>query len=161
MGNQFIHIYSDKNITYPELQSSAPLHVSIQLMDYGNEKPEVTAISMDPNFASYMNNDFLSLVRGTKKPEIALTRYFMWQENFFQFPISITCQHWFTSFCRNKRKFACDDEISVTSQAMEELQIFNGLECKISCNSYKVILKDFIPVRYHIYIYYVADSSVS
>lgn len=101
----------DENIYRIEC-SSAPLHVSIQLMDYGNEKPEVTAVSMDPNFASYMNNDFLSLVRDTKNPGIALTR--------------------------NKRKFACEDEISVTSQALEELQIFNGLECKISCNSYKV-----------------------
>ncbi|KAL1828774.1 paired amphipathic helix protein Sin3-like 3 isoform X2 [Daucus carota subsp. sativus] len=101
----------DENIYRIEC-SPAPLHVSIQLMDYGYEKPEVTAVSMDPNFASYMNNDFLSLVRDTKKPGIALTR--------------------------NKRKFACEDEISVTSQAMEGLQIFNGLECKISCNSYKV-----------------------
>lgn len=45
--------------------------------------------------------------------------------------------------CRNKRKFACGDEISITCQAMEGLQIFNGLECKIACNSYKVSLRKF------------------
>ncbi|KAL5826589.1 hypothetical protein ACOSQ4_018386 [Xanthoceras sorbifolium] len=38
----------------------------------------------------------------------------------------------------NKCKFAGDDEFSATSQAMEGLQVINGLECKITCNSSKV-----------------------
>lgn len=41
--------------------------------------------------------------------------------------------------CRNKRKLACGDEISATSKAMEGLIISNGLECKVACNSLKVI----------------------
>ena len=58
------------------LQSSAPTHLSIQLMDYGHDKPEVTAVSMDPNFAAYLHNDFLSVVPEEKeKPGIFLKRY--------------------------------------------------------------------------------------
>lgn len=40
--------------------------------------------------------------------------------------------------CRNKRKLECGDDFSGTCQAMEGLQIVNGLECKISCSSSKV-----------------------
>ncbi|KAK8643559.1 hypothetical protein V6N13_012848 [Hibiscus sabdariffa] len=42
--------------------SSAPTRISIQLMDYGNNKPEVMVVSMDPNFAAYLHDDFLSVV---------------------------------------------------------------------------------------------------
>lgn len=36
-------------------------------MDYGHDKPEVTAVSMDPNFAAYLHNDFLSVVPEKKE----------------------------------------------------------------------------------------------
>ncbi|CAH1415615.1 unnamed protein product [Lactuca virosa] len=40
--------------------------LTVQLMDDGNEKPEVVVVSVDPNFASYLYKDFLSVVP-TKK----------------------------------------------------------------------------------------------
>ncbi|GAV75319.1 PAH domain-containing protein/Sin3_corepress domain-containing protein [Cephalotus follicularis] len=93
--------------------SSVPTYLSIQLMDYGHDKPEVTAVSMDPNFAAHLHNDFLSVVPDEReKPGIFLKR--------------------------NKHKHAGSDRLSATSQAMEGLQVVNGLECKISCNSFKV-----------------------
>lgn len=55
------------------LQSSAPTHLTIQLMDNGHDKPEVTAVSMDPNFAAYLHNDFLS-VNEKKKSAVFLRR---------------------------------------------------------------------------------------
>ncbi|XP_061973574.1 paired amphipathic helix protein Sin3-like 4 [Populus nigra] len=98
----------DENIYRIEC-SSAPTHLSIQLMDFGHDKPEVTAVSMDPNFASYLLNDFLPVVPDKKeKPGIFLKR--------------------------NKRRNANSDEC----QAMEGFRVFNGLECKIACNSSKV-----------------------
>ncbi|KAK9024316.1 hypothetical protein V6N11_004483 [Hibiscus sabdariffa] len=51
----------DENIYRFEC-SSAPTRISIQLMDYGNNKPEVMVVSMDPNFAAYLHDDFLSVV---------------------------------------------------------------------------------------------------
>lgn len=45
-------------------------------MDYGHDKPEVTAVSIDPNFAAYLHNDFLSVVPEEKeKAGIFLKRY--------------------------------------------------------------------------------------
>uniref|UniRef100_A0A5B6ZFS1 Putative paired amphipathic helix protein Sin3-like 4 isoform X2 n=1 Tax=Davidia involucrata TaxID=16924 RepID=A0A5B6ZFS1_DAVIN len=107
----------DENIYRIEC-SSAPTHLSIQLMDYGHDKPEVTAVSMDPNFAAYLYNDFLLVVPEKKKSGILLRR--------------------------NKRRYACGDEISATCQAMEGLQVVNGLECKIACNSSKVVKLIFV-----------------
>lgn len=53
-----------------------PASLSIQLMDYGHDKPEVTAVSMDPNFSAYLHNDFLSVVPEKKeKSGIFLRRY--------------------------------------------------------------------------------------
>lgn len=43
-------------------------------MDNGHDKPEVTAVSMDPNFAAYLYNDFLSVVNEKKKSGIFLRR---------------------------------------------------------------------------------------
>ncbi|XVF84864.1 hypothetical protein PTKIN_Ptkin17bG0073500 [Pterospermum kingtungense] len=102
----------DENIYRIEC-SSTPTHLSIQLMDYGHDKPEVTAVSMDPNFAAYLHNDFLSIVPKEKeKPRIFLKR--------------------------NIRKCKGGDELSSTCQATEGLKVVNGLECKIACNSSKV-----------------------
>ena len=58
------------------LQSSTPSRLSIQLMDNMNEKPEVFAVSIDPNFSIYLHNDFLSVFPGKKEPHgILLQRY--------------------------------------------------------------------------------------
>ncbi|XP_024185746.1 paired amphipathic helix protein Sin3-like 2 isoform X2 [Rosa chinensis] len=92
---------------------SAPSRLSIQLMDSVSEKPEASAVSMEPNFSSYLHNDFLSLYPGKKEPH------------------GITLQ-------RNKRKYAGQDESSAFSNAMEGVQLVNGLECKIACNSSKI-----------------------
>ncbi|KAF8407976.1 hypothetical protein HHK36_007116 [Tetracentron sinense] len=102
----------DENIYRFEC-SSAPSCLSIQLMDYGHEKPEVTAVSMDPNFAAYLHNDFLSVVPDKKERDSVFLG-------------------------RNKRKYACGDEFSATYKDMEGVRVANGLECKIACNSSKV-----------------------
>lgn len=58
------------------LQSSTPPRLSIQLMDYMNEKPELSAVSIDPNFSFYLHNDFLSVLHDKKEPHcILLQRY--------------------------------------------------------------------------------------
>ncbi|KAA8533070.1 hypothetical protein F0562_033397 [Nyssa sinensis] len=101
----------DENIYRIEC-SSTPTRLSIQLMDHGHDKPEVTAVSMDPNFAAYLYNDFLSVVPEKKKSGIFLRR--------------------------NKCRYTCGDELSAACLAMEGLQLVNGLECKIACNSSKV-----------------------
>ncbi|KDP45427.1 hypothetical protein JCGZ_09676 [Jatropha curcas] len=93
--------------------SPAPSRLSIQLMDNVTEKPEVLAVAMDPNFAAYLHNDFLSIVSSKKEPH------------------GIVLQ-------RNKRKYMGLDENSALCTAMEGVKTFNGLECKISCNSYKI-----------------------
>ncbi|XP_010683342.2 paired amphipathic helix protein Sin3-like 3 isoform X2 [Beta vulgaris subsp. vulgaris] len=103
----------DENIYRIEC-SSSPSRLSIQLMEKGHEKPEVTAVSMEPNFSAYLHNEFLSVVPETKeKPGIFLKS-------------------------RNKRPYTSGDEISSASEAMEGVQVVNGLECKIACNSSKV-----------------------
>ena len=65
--------YSDIRILFL-LQSSTPAGLSIQLMDNGHDKPEVTAVSMDPNFAAYLHSDFLSVPDKKEKPGILLNR---------------------------------------------------------------------------------------
>ncbi|XLS93399.1 hypothetical protein HN51_069407 [Arachis hypogaea] len=91
--------------------SPGPKKLSLQLMDYGHDKPEVTAVSMDPNFSGYLYNEFFSVVSEKKEKSGIFLR-------------------------RNKRRYACADDIS--SEAVEGLQVINGLECKISCSSSKV-----------------------
>ncbi|ESW29526.1 hypothetical protein PHAVU_002G077800 [Phaseolus vulgaris] len=100
----------DENIYRVEF-SPGPTKLSVQLMDSGHDKPEVTAVSMDPNFSTYLLNDFLSVVPDKKEKSGIFLK-------------------------RNKRRYAGSDEFS--SQAMEGLQIINGLECKIACSSSKV-----------------------
>ncbi|KAL2344258.1 hypothetical protein Fmac_005543 [Flemingia macrophylla] len=102
-------LLQDENIYRIEC-SPAPTQMSIQLMDYGYDKPEMTAVSMDPNFSAYLHNDFLSVVPDKKGSGIYLER--------------------------NKRKNARSDEFS--RKTMDGLQIINGLECKIACSSSKV-----------------------
>ncbi|XP_060214426.1 paired amphipathic helix protein Sin3-like 4 isoform X1 [Lycium barbarum] len=91
--------------------SSKPTRLSMQLMDYVYDKPEVSAVTMDPNFAAYLSNELLSVIPQKENPGLYLTR--------------------------NKRKHGVTDE-TFTSDSMEGLRIFNGLECKIACSSSKV-----------------------
>ncbi|KAK1280748.1 Paired amphipathic helix protein Sin3-like 4 [Acorus gramineus] len=102
----------EENIYRFECQDN-PTRLSIQLMDYGNEKPEVTAVSMEPSFAAYLYNDFLSVVPERKEMHGVYLG-------------------------RNKRKSTCGDESSATFKVMEDIQIINGLECKVSCSTSKV-----------------------
>jgi len=47
-------------------------------MEKGYDKPEMTAVSVDPNFSAYLHNDFLSVVSDKKEnPGIFLKRYSM------------------------------------------------------------------------------------
>ncbi|XP_019445511.1 PREDICTED: paired amphipathic helix protein Sin3-like 4 isoform X1 [Lupinus angustifolius] len=100
----------DENI-YRIEYSPRPMQLSIQLMDHGHDNPEVTAMSMDPNFSAYLHRDFLSVVPDKKEKSGIFLK-------------------------RNKRRYTCDDEVS--SQAMDGLKVMNGLECKIACSSSKV-----------------------
>lgn len=83
-----------------------PSRVSIQLMEYMHEKPEVTAVSIDPNFALYLNDKLLCVVEEESN-------------NVF--------------LERNKRKSESDGFV----EAMKGVQIINGLEIKLTCNSSK------------------------
>ncbi|KAF9624644.1 hypothetical protein IFM89_012690 [Coptis chinensis] len=61
VGTQAYILFTlDKLIHKLVKQSSSPTRLSIQLMDYGYEKPEVTAVSIDPNFAGYLHDEFLT-----------------------------------------------------------------------------------------------------
>ncbi|XP_008787938.2 paired amphipathic helix protein Sin3-like 4 isoform X1 [Phoenix dactylifera] len=107
-------------------RTSNPTQLSIQLMEYGHEKPEVTAVSIDPNFSAYLYNDFLSNASDRKGTHDVFLK-------------------------RNKRKFGSDDEYPTTCKVMDGIQVVNGLECKISCNSSKVF-------SLYIHVSYVLDT---
>ncbi|CAH8388149.1 unnamed protein product [Eruca vesicaria subsp. sativa] len=92
--------------------SSAQGRLGIQLMKSGNDHPEVTAVTVEPGFANYLQNDFLSLVPDEDKPGLFLKR--------------------------NKVKMSGPDESSGMSHAMEGLKIINEVECKMACSSSKV-----------------------
>ncbi|CAK7328041.1 unnamed protein product [Dovyalis caffra] len=104
----FLH---EENIYRLEF-SSAPCTLSTQLMDNATEKPEVLAVCVDPTFATYLHDDYLSICPGKKE------------------------SHGIT-LLRNKQKYADLDEFSALSMAMEGVKMFNGLECKVACNSCK------------------------
>ncbi|KAL9230128.1 hypothetical protein vseg_005517 [Gypsophila vaccaria] len=93
--------------------ASLPYRMSIQLMDSGNERPEMVGVSIDPNFAAYLSNDLVSIVSSRKEP-----RGIMMQ--------------------RNKKLYTGLDEYSATSKAMEGVNLSNGLECKVACSSSKI-----------------------
>ncbi|KAF8031803.1 hypothetical protein BT93_D0882 [Corymbia citriodora subsp. variegata] len=104
----FLH---DENIYRMEFSFAAP-SLSIQLMDNPNEKPEVFAVCIEPNFAAYLHNDFLIASPIRKEPhDIFLSR--------------------------NKREYASLDENSAFCMALEGVRVVNGLECKVACNSSK------------------------
>ncbi|VFQ66742.1 unnamed protein product [Cuscuta campestris] len=105
----FIH---DENI-YRIQCSSAPTQLSIQLMDYGLDKPEAAGVVVDPILAAYLSNDLLACATEQKQIRGVFLK-------------------------RNKRKYASMNETYATHKAMEGLQIKNSLECKIACKSLKV-----------------------
>ncbi|RWW12368.1 hypothetical protein BHE74_00030693 [Ensete ventricosum] len=88
--------------------------LSIQLLEHGHVNPEAAAVSVDPNFSSYLYSDFLSSVLVKKGAEGVFLG-------------------------RNKRKYGDDNEHSVVGKAMDGIQVINGLECKISSCSSKVL----------------------
>ena len=46
-------------------------------MEYGHEKPEVTAVSIDPNFSSYLFSEYLCSLSDKKLSEgVYLVRYY-------------------------------------------------------------------------------------
>jgi paired amphipathic helix protein Sin3a len=91
---------------------STPTRLSMQLMDYGHEKPEVTAVSIDPNFSSYLYDDYLSSISDTKLSDDVFLE-------------------------RNKRKHGSNEDIQASLEAMDGFMVANGLEHKISCKSSK------------------------
>jgi paired amphipathic helix protein Sin3a len=90
-----------------------PTRLSIQLMEYGHEKPEVTAVSIDPNFSSYLFSEYLSSMSDSKLSDGVFLG-------------------------RNKRKHSNNDESSDSLKAIDGIKVANGLECKISCKTSKV-----------------------
>ncbi|KAI4385181.1 hypothetical protein MLD38_003236 [Melastoma candidum] len=88
--------------------SSSLANLSVQLMDNGRDKPEVTAVSIDPAFSAYLQNEYLSTVPSRKKNDVIL---------------------W-----RNVRKAGLYND----NLLMEGVSVVNGLECKIACSSSKV-----------------------
>jgi paired amphipathic helix protein Sin3a len=84
-------------------------------MEYGHEKPEVTAVSIDPNFSSYLYNEYLSSISNTK----------LYDDIFLG---------------RNKRKRGGNDDSQASLKAIDAFMVTNGLECKISCKSSKVLI---------------------
>ncbi|KAK7365108.1 hypothetical protein VNO80_13922 [Phaseolus coccineus] len=107
------HVILHEDNIYRIQCSSSPSRLSIQFMDNMNEKPELFAVSIDPNFSFYLHNDFLSVFPGKKEPHGIILH-------------------------RNKRKYGNLDELSAICSAMEGVKVINGLECKIACNSSKI-----------------------
>ncbi|XP_057810913.1 paired amphipathic helix protein Sin3-like 3 isoform X2 [Salvia miltiorrhiza] len=90
----------------------SPTCLTAQLMKNEQDKPEETAIYMDPAFAAYLNGELLSVAPERKgKHKIFLKR--------------------------NKRKFSTQDKIPDISRATEQLVTYNGLEIKVACNTLK------------------------
>ncbi|KAG8383142.1 hypothetical protein BUALT_Bualt05G0153900 [Buddleja alternifolia] len=111
-AQSYILFTLDKLIHKLVKQLRSPTRLTIQLMKNEQDKPEVTAVSMDPNFAAYLNDELLTVVPERKrKPGIFMKR--------------------------NKRKCWTQDEISDPCKAMEGLVTYNGLEIKVACHSFK------------------------
>ncbi|KAF8110006.1 hypothetical protein N665_0088s0024 [Sinapis alba] len=89
--------------------SSAETSLSIQLMI---SHPEVTGAAMEPGFADYLQNDFLTSLDDEEKHGVFLKR--------------------------NKEKLISIDESSGMLVAMEGLNVINGIEVKMACSTSKV-----------------------
>ncbi|KAL6619882.1 hypothetical protein ACP70R_035021 [Stipagrostis hirtigluma subsp. patula] len=90
-----------------------PTRLSVQLMEYEHGKPEVTAVSVDPTFSSYLYNEYLPTISDTKLADDVFLR-------------------------RNKRKHGSNSGSPASLKTMDCLMVANGLECKISCKTSKL-----------------------
>ncbi|CAH9125249.1 unnamed protein product [Cuscuta epithymum] len=108
-----IHVLLHEENIYRVECRSCPTSLSIQLVDDVNDKSDVVAVTIDPNFACYLHNDYLSLELGTREPSTIMLK-------------------------RNKRKYANLDESSAHSMAKENIYSLNGLECKMTSHSSKI-----------------------
>lgn len=131
------------------------MRLTIQLMKNEHDKLDPTAVSMDPYFAAYLNDELLSVVPERKeKPGVFLKRYDVVKKVIVEF---LSASRYVNpgSICRNKKIFLTGDEVSDTCKAMEGLIIHNGVEMKVNCNSLKVtsaIFHFFGFLLLHIYI---------
>lgn len=68
-------------------------------------------------------------------------RVSFWESKYYRHIMYSCDRQFFDSimFCRNKRKYGSADENSTTCKAMKGIQVFNGMECQISCGSSKVL----------------------
>ncbi|EPS71544.1 hypothetical protein M569_03216, partial [Genlisea aurea] len=89
-----------------------PTRLSIQLMKDANERSEVVAVSVDPSFASYLHQDYLSDNHGRKESSAIVLK-------------------------RNIQKFRDPNESDGFRKATETARIMNGLECKMSSSTSK------------------------
>ncbi|CAA0828461.1 Paired amphipathic helix protein Sin3-like 2 [Striga hermonthica] len=89
-----------------------PTRLSIQLMDDGDEKSEVVAVSVDPNFTTYLHKEYLSVNNAKVSSSIMLKR--------------------------NIRKYSNIEESTALYKAMENVLIMNGLECKMTTSTSKI-----------------------
>ncbi|CAA2967038.1 paired amphipathic helix Sin3-like 2 isoform X2 [Olea europaea subsp. europaea] len=108
-----VHILLNHENIYRLECTSSPTSLSIQLMDDGNEKSEVVAVSVDPNFANYLHNDYLPVVPGRKESSLVMLK-------------------------RNMQKYDNLDESSAVCMAAKNVLLINGLECKMASNSSKI-----------------------
>ncbi|XP_009617907.1 paired amphipathic helix protein Sin3-like 2 isoform X2 [Nicotiana tomentosiformis] len=107
------HVLLHEENIYRFESTSSPTRVSIQFMDDGSEKSEVVAVYVDPNFAGYLYNDYLSVEHGKKESSAVMLK-------------------------RNKRKDTDHDVSSALCMVMENIILVNGLECKMASNSSKI-----------------------
>ncbi|KAG9153481.1 hypothetical protein Leryth_018739 [Lithospermum erythrorhizon] len=94
--------------------SSSPMSLSIQLVNEGNEKTDLVSVAMDPNFAAYLYNDYLSVSRGKKESSAVILK------------------------SRNMRRYATLEESDAPCMATENVVMVNGLECKMAAFSSKI-----------------------
>ncbi|KAK6155145.1 hypothetical protein DH2020_009393 [Rehmannia glutinosa] len=108
-----VHVLLHEENIYRLQCTSNPTRLSIQLMDDGNEKSEVVAVSVDPNFATYLHKDYLSVNHGKRESSAIMLK-------------------------RNMRKYSNLDESTALFMATENVLIMNGLECKMAATSSKI-----------------------
>ncbi|KAL3654153.1 hypothetical protein CASFOL_003834 [Castilleja foliolosa] len=101
----------------------SPARLTIQLMRNEHDKFEPTAVSMDSDFAAYLNEELLAVLpEKMGKPRVYMKR--------------------------NKRKLYNGDESSDFEKAMDGLVVYNGMEMKINSitkkNAYVLDTEDFL-----------------
>ncbi|XP_051141397.1 paired amphipathic helix protein Sin3-like 2 isoform X2 [Andrographis paniculata] len=108
-----VHVLLHDESIYRIECTSNPTNLSIQLMDDGKEKSEVVAVSVDPNFASYLHSEYLSVSHVRKESSPVVLK-------------------------RNLDKYKNFDECTALAVAMENVIAVNGLECKMAAATSKI-----------------------